>query len=249
MSTAMIRKVGFHFAMEGEAMPLISGLGLSLEKPLPHAKFLKFYRGEVGQTEIVAVCNGRDERFGVDRVGIETSVLATFLLLTTFSPQLLINAGTAGGFQSRGGAIGDLYFSAEPYVFHDHRIGIPGFKEFAEGGYPPGSLEMLGHLVGAKRGKVTTGSSLDATPEDLVRMAQSGATVKDMEGAAVAQIAFDCGVPCFSIKAITDLVDHPETTADVFLRNFAFASEALGKATVKIAKYLGEGRSIKSLGN
>jgi nucleoside phosphorylase len=44
--------------------------------------------------------------------------------LQAFKPDLLISAGTAGGFKARGGEIGDVYIS-KAVMHHDRRIAIP----------------------------------------------------------------------------------------------------------------------------
>ena len=48
----------------------------------------------------------------------------TALKMQAFKPDLLISAGTAGGFKAQGGAIGDVYIS-KAVMHHDRRIPIP----------------------------------------------------------------------------------------------------------------------------
>ena len=57
----------------------------------------------------------------MDNVGTVPASVAAYLALQTFSPDLLIIAGTAGGFKARGAAIGDIYVSTRT-VNHDRRI-------------------------------------------------------------------------------------------------------------------------------
>jgi 5'-methylthioadenosine nucleosidase len=42
-----------------------------------------------------------DPRFGVDSVGTVPAAIATYAALTALKPDLLLNAGTAGGFKAR----------------------------------------------------------------------------------------------------------------------------------------------------
>jgi 5'-methylthioadenosine nucleosidase len=58
-----------------------------------------------------------------------------------------------------------------------------------------------------KVGVVSTGNSLDCTPTDAEVMKANEASVKEMEGAAIAQVAQMYGVPIFAIKSVTDIVD------------------------------------------
>ena len=61
---------------------------------------------------------------GVDQVGTVPAALTAYLTLQALQPDLLISAGTAGGFKARGGAIGDVYLSSA-HMNHDRRIPLP----------------------------------------------------------------------------------------------------------------------------
>lgn len=56
-------------------------------------------------------------------------------------------------------------------------------------------------------GIVSSGNSLDFTKEDMDVMVARGASVKDMEAAAVAWAAHLHACPMFALKAVTDIVD------------------------------------------
>jgi nucleoside phosphorylase len=82
---------------------------------------------------------------------------------------------------------------------------------------------------------VTTGDSLDATPGDLQRMASLGASVKEMEAAAIASVCEAHGVPVILLKAVTDLVDveleaEGNSTQEQFLKNYTHSIERLTDA-------------------
>lgn len=49
-------------------------------------------------------------------------------------PDLVINAGTAGGFGAKGAAIGDVFVSSLIHN-HDRRIPIPGYEAYGIGEY------------------------------------------------------------------------------------------------------------------
>lgn len=61
---------------------------------------------------------------GVDNVGTVPAAVTAYLAAQEFHPDLVISAGTAGGFQSKGAAIGDV-FLATGFANHDRRIPIP----------------------------------------------------------------------------------------------------------------------------
>ena len=59
---------------------------------------------------------------------------------------------------------------------------------------------------------MSTGNSLDCTPTDAEVMKENNASVKEMEGAAIAQVAHMFGVPIIGIKSVTDIVDGDRPT-------------------------------------
>ena len=99
--------------------------------------------------------------------------------------------------------------------------------------------------MGFKPGVLTTGNSFDYTSEDMVRMEEGLANVKDMEGAAVAWACHQCGVPCMGVKSVTDYVDSP-CGGDQFMANFATAGEALQKAALGVVEFC-NGKTIADL--
>ena len=60
-------------------------------------------------------------------------------------------------------------------------------------------------------GLVSSGNSLDYTSQDLAFMQDQKVAVKEMEAAAIAWVAALFGIPMFSLKSITDIVDGKAT--------------------------------------
>lgn len=65
-------------------------------------------------------------------MGTSPAVLAAHIAIQKLRPDLVINAGTAGGFQAKGGSVGDVYVST-CLRHHDRRIPIPGFEAYGRG--------------------------------------------------------------------------------------------------------------------
>ena len=166
--------------------------------------------GRVGSTQVTICTNGVDPRHGVDRIGTENATLIAWLLINHSHPQLLINAGTCGGFQARGAKVGDAYLAAGEFLYHDHRIPLPGFQELGEARVPAESFQAVADLLEIEQGVVSSGCSIDATDAELAFFEREQVVAKDMEATAIANVARDRGIPFLSIKAVTDLVDHPE---------------------------------------
>ncbi len=222
--------------MESEAAPLRERLGMrGSATDLHHA----FSAQLVADGSLAIATNGRDRRFEVEAIASQPAVITTLLAAERHQPDLIISAGTAGGFEARGAAIGDVYVSTAPVVFHDRRIDIPVWAGYGEGSYPV--MDVAEHLgpIGAKPGVVTTGNSLDAPAVDMATMESSGATAKDMEAAAVGWVAEQLKCDFLAVKAITDFVDHPEPTGDQFQRNLATATRQLAEVTAKLLERLG----------
>jgi 5'-methylthioadenosine nucleosidase len=62
------------------------------------------------------------------------AAISTFIALTELKPDLIINAGTAGGFKKHSAAIGDVFLS-DHVKHHDRRIPLPGFHEYGRGNH------------------------------------------------------------------------------------------------------------------
>ena len=66
----------------------------------PEAPFLA-YSGEHSGVSVDVVMPGKCTEHGVDNVGTVPSAVLAYAALEAFQPDLLINAGTAGGFKVR----------------------------------------------------------------------------------------------------------------------------------------------------
>ena len=67
---------------------------------------------------------GKCQLHGVDNVGTVPAAVTAYLAVHEFKPDLVISVGTAGGFKSKGAAIGNV-FLATAFANHDRRIPIP----------------------------------------------------------------------------------------------------------------------------
>ena len=238
-----MRRVLIVVAMEQEVQPLIEHFRLPR---LPHSFLagspMVAWGGMLPDRplELHIVWCGQDARYGNNNVGTAAAAVSTYASCAAFgAPDLVLSVGTAGGFSAHGAEIGDVYLSTK-CVFHSRRIpGAAGDGELEESGFghyrsPP--LLGLARTAGLKLGVVSTSDSLDATPLDLQLMAGEGASVKEMEAAAVAWTCQQLGVPFVALKGITDLVDGAHATRGEFESNLATATASLQD---KLATVLG----------
>ena len=241
---ANVRRIAVVMAMAAEAAPILASLqARSVTSPAPLVT--RWFDAERHGAEIRVEINGRDRRFGVDSIGTEAAALTTYATITSYRPDLVISAGTAGGWQRCGGEIGDVYVSDGQIVHHDRRIALEGFDAYGIGAYPVVNARAMAKSLGLKTGVVTTSNSLDENDDDRAMIEASGACVKDMEAAAVAYVCEQMGVPMMAVKAVTDLVDHHTSTAEQFTANLKLASGRLADTLLGvidwcIARELGE---------
>lgn len=245
--TSPIQRVAVLFAMHAEGTLLADTLGLDPPDALHPNLPARVRLGGIGKVELVHCVNGIDPLHGVDRIGTETATLVSWLLLEKYKPDLLINAGTCGGFSSHGASIGDAYLAADEFLYHDHRIPIPGFREMGEARIPAEPFPAVAKLLGIRTGPVSSGASIDATDSERMFFEREGAVAKDMEATAIAAVARDRGVPFLAIKAITDLVDHPEPSHEAFLRNLETTTARLSVHLETLLSFLGDGKTLEDL--
>ncbi len=247
-----------HVAMLAEARPLLDQFKLDAPSPLDDGLPAHVWRHS-GGGPIALVVHGIDPAHACDRIGTETATLVAHLAIRSLRPKLVINAGTCGGFESRGATIGAIYVPSR-YLFHDQRVDLPRYGDFARGvidadaalaaggtsasAGDPRSAPAVAAAIGAARGTLATGSSLDATAQEMALFDREGVVAKDMEGAAVARVCRDLRTPLVAIKAVTDMVDHKADTAAQFVRNLSHATACLSAALERLLGSLAPGARV-----
>eukprot|EP00947_MAST-08B_sp_MAST-8B-sp1_P005069 g5069.t1 len=254
VNVAAVRRVLVVIAMEGEAMPAVTSLKLEktgdiLPAAAPGVCFSGTCRGvapsgegegkEGEEAQVAVVMAAKDAVEGVDSVGTVPAALNTFLAIQSFKPDLIINAGTCGGFKARGGDIGDVYVATK-FVNHDRRIpGLgPAFENYGLGIREGPAVDKLIAELGYKPGVVSTGNSLDCLDSEMALFEKHGATCKEMEAAGMAYAAGLTGTPMIGVKVITDIVDGEHATPEEFLKNFAAAGKSLQEAVPRVLRYV-----------
>jgi nucleoside phosphorylase len=211
MSGGEVKTVLVLVAMKEEALPFIEVHGLLKVQDWTSKKLpFRAFRGTVNGMDTVLVWAGLDERYNVNNVATTAATLSAFTSLQAFQPDLVISAGTAGGFSEAGAAIADVFLSTK-CVYHSRRIpssvNSREMEEYGFGHFRSPALAGMSKACGLKQGVVSTSDSLDFTPKDLQLMRQEGAVVKEMEAAAIAWVCRTLDVPFISLNAITDLID------------------------------------------
>ena len=100
-----------------------------------------------------------------------------------------------------------------------------GDRESSLPQYPPEAL-------GFPRRALGSGDRFNDSPVDHDLLIRLGAHIRDMEGAAIAQVCKYAGVPCVSVKAISDIYGAGSTT-EQFEKNLA-------RAALNLKAFMGE---------
>jgi len=232
-------KICIQITMAEEAKPFLELLSLKKCEPLktsiPHNLYHETFEGH----EIFLIVNGRFNE-NISFIGTEFATLISYTAISQLAPNILINAGTAGGKQSSGLKIGDVTI-AEKVFFHDHRVSIPGYNEYFKGDFSPNikyynPLLSINNLIPAI---VSTGNSFEMNSSDEKSILELNSSVKEMELCAIAQVASFHNTPWIGIKSITDIIDISEKpTSDQFFENLNLACTNLSKTLKEIISIL-----------
>lgn len=182
----------------------------------------RYYRGTYAGEDVVAV---------ISRIGKVAAATTTAILLERFAPRAVVMTGLAGALDP-GLAIGDIVI-ADCLVQHDldarplfsrHEIPLLGVTEVAADPAlsdrlaaaaarfeAPPEVRALGITAPrVHRGLVASGDQFIASSEAVaaLRALLPAALAVEMEGAAVAQVCFEHGVPFAIARVISDTADH-----------------------------------------
>lgn len=230
--------IGIIGAMNTEVETLISALTDKQETVIAGSHF---FSGKLGSTDAVVVMCG---------IGKVAAAICAQAMIDTFHPDVLVNTGVAGGIAA-GLSQGDLVIATDA-VQHDFDLTSFGYakgympawgkEKDRPSGYPAdeGLAEKLIAAADrlnyhAIRGRIASGDVFVADAALKQSLAGDfGASAAEMEGAAIAQTAWQNGIPCTIIRAISDLADGSATLSyDEFE---IIAAERSAKLLMEICK-------------
>ena len=225
--------IGIIGAMEPEVQAIIATLE---EKECETVSGITFHTGKIGEKRVAVA------RCGIGKV---FAALCAQTMILKYSPDLLVNTGVGGALAS-GITTGDIVI-ADSLCQHDmdtSAIGDPkglvsGINViYFEADKRAGEILLStanGLGLNARLGRIASGDKFIASGEDKARIiADFSADACEMEGCAIAQVAFVNGTPFAVVRAISDSADG-EATMDypTFLPIAARNSTNLTLALVK----------------
>ena len=238
-SARAIKNLVIVMAMQDEAQALIDNLQLQQNPTVLNPRLpMRCFQKKIGSLNLSLVVSGIDHRYQVDNIGSEAATLMAYEATTQLQPDLMISAGTAGGFAQKGAQIGTVYMSQGHFVYHDRHVPLPGFAESAVGNYPAYPASHLAETLHLQCGVISTGSSLEKSDKDIRVIEQHNAVAKEMEAAAIAWVAMLFNTPMLALKSITNLVDEENKSEQEFINNFKQASQSLTDKLLEVIDYL-----------
>ena len=202
--------IGIIGAMEPEVEAIIAGLE---EKESETVSGITFHTGKIGEkTVAVAKCG----------IGKVFAALCAEIMILKYSPDLLVNTGV-GGARASGINTGDIVIATD-LCQHDMDTSAIGDPKGLVSGinviYFEADKRACDILLStaknlgfnARMGRIASGDKFIASKEDKTRItADFSADACEMEGCAVAQVAYVNNTPFAVVRAISDSADGEAT--------------------------------------
>jgi len=198
-------KIGIIGAMDEEVTILKSAMNNVTTTKIAGCEF---YQGELNGKQVVLTKSG---------IGKVAAAVATTLLLEKFSPDTIINTGSAGGFDTNLN-VGDIVISTE-VRFHDVDLTAFGY-EIGQMAQLPAAFEATPSLIDIAeqsantlpnlnivKGLICTGDIFMADPAktEIARSNFPTMMACEMEAAAIAQVCFQFSIPFVIIRSLSDI--------------------------------------------
>lgn len=183
-------------------------------------------------------------------IGKVNAAMGTTILLQQFKPDVVINTGSAGGFDTALD-VGAVVISNE-VRHHDVDVTVFGYEPGQMAGGMPAAFEADAKLIDIAKqaveevgehaygvGLICSGDVFMADPVRVAAVSELFPTMKacDMEAAGVAQVCYQFGTPFVVIRALSDIAgkDDNNISFDEFLPIAAkHSTEVVLKAITKL---------------
>ena len=168
----------------------------------------EFTTGHMDGVDVVLLRSG---------IGKVNAAMSTSILLEKYTPDYVINTGSAGGYDPKLN-VGDLVISSE-VRHHDVDVTVFGY-EYGQVPQLPAAFQADKELIkvaeeGAKeisdiqtvQGLIATGDAFmnDPVRVDYIRDKFTDLKAVEMEAAAIAQVAYQFGIPFVIIRSLSDI--------------------------------------------
>lgn len=227
-------KIAIIGAMEEEVALLRSNISDAQSVTVANSEFTS---GTMHGADVVLVKSG---------IGKVNAAMTTSIVMEKFQPDVLLNTGSAGGFDPEL-TVGDVIISSE--VRH-HDVDVTAFGyEYGQVPNMPAAyiadenvknvaIKQAEAIEGiqVKEGLIATGDSFmnDPVRVEALRDKFTGLQALEMEAAAIAQVAHQYGVPFVVIRSLSDIAGkESDLSFDQYLETAAVNSANLIMSIVK----------------
>ena len=185
------------------------------------------------EAEAARACLRPEDRLIVSGIGKVNAAAATQRAILEGATEVW-NVGVAGGFDPAM-QVGACYAvdRAVEYDFDLAQVNGTAVGVHDERTTPYFSCATDG-LADLPRATLATGDRFNDSEDDLATLAALGATLRDMEGAAVAHVCERNGVPCRIVKCVSDVHGRGSMTGQ-YRNNL---KTALASLTIKLKELL-----------
>ena len=198
-----------------------------------------FFSGKLNGVDVVLLQSG---------IGKVAAAVGTTVLLSEYQPDIVINTGSAGGFDSTLN-LGDVVISTE-VRHHDADVTAFGYEMGQMAQQPAAFLadeklidvaeKALAQMEGkhAVRGLICTGDAFVCTAERqaFIRQYFPSVIAVEMEASAIAQTCHQFKVPFVVVRAISDVADKESPMS--FEEFLPLAAQSSSEMVIKMVEML-----------
>ncbi len=198
-----------------------------------------FFSGKLNGVDVVLLQSG---------IGKVAAAVGTTVLLNEYQPDIVINTGSAGGFDSTLN-LGDVVISTE-VRHHDADVTAFGYEMGQMAQQPAAFLadeklidvaeKTLAQMEGkhAVRGLICTGDAFVCTAERqaFIRQHFPSVIAVEMEASAIAQTCHQFKVPFVVVRAISDVADKESPMS--FEEFLPLAAQSSSEMVIKMVELL-----------
>ncbi|WGW00836.1 5'-methylthioadenosine/S-adenosylhomocysteine nucleosidase [Vibrio sp. YMD68] len=229
-------KIGIIGAMEQEVTILKQAISNCKEV---NKAGCNFFSGELNGVDVVLLQSG---------IGKVAAAIGTTILLDEYQPDVVINTGSAGGFDSTLN-LGDVVISTE-VRHHDADVTAFGYEIGQMAGQPAAFLadsnlmdiaeKALAQMEDkhAVRGLICTGDAFvcSAERQTFIRTHFPTVIAVEMEASAIAQTCHQFNVPFVVVRAISDVADKESPMS--FEEFLPLAAQSSSEMVIKMVQLL-----------
>lgn len=197
----------------------------------------KFESKKAGKRLVSGEISGKKVTIIVSGIGKVNAALSTQFLIDEYSPECILNFGTAGGLK-KDVSVAEIYAVSECAQYDFDLSELDNVKR----GYIQDYDTVFFRVKSAdipflNKGILCSGDRFSDSITDYNNIIEMGANVKDMEGGAIAEVCAANDIPLYVVKGITDVYGN-NPTAEQFKSNLKAVCSKFPETIKKVIEYI-----------